>query len=214
MTDTEAKALALVNEIAVERGGSPVDFYGLEGDIIATALCRAIEREAATEARHAAELRELKDRFSEAEDILIPFILPAPDPLVDELALAIDQFLTHRIERDTLACDLTQDELTELATGIAAIAAMQQAQQWQGIESAPRDGTPFLIWSYGRIGFAFIDPREHDGVKFHRSSAAIIGPDPYNDMRPGIAVSDHYLKTATHWMPLPTPPNGGSDAAS
>ena len=44
--------------------------------------------------------------------------------LVDELALAIDQFLTHRIERDTLACDLTRAELTELATGLAVIAAM------------------------------------------------------------------------------------------
>lgn len=52
-----------------------------------------------TEARHAAEMRELKERFSEAasltlrmltpyplardeaEDILIPFIIPAPDPM-------------------------------------------------------------------------------------------------------------------------------------
>ena len=48
--------------------------------------------------------------------------------LVDELALAIDQFLTHQIERDTLACGLTQDELTELATGLAAIAAMPTVQ--------------------------------------------------------------------------------------
>lgn len=45
--------------------------------------------------------------------------------LIDELALAIDQFLTHQIERDTLACDLTPSELTELATGVAAIAAMR-----------------------------------------------------------------------------------------
>lgn len=45
--------------------------------------------------------------------------------LIDELALAIDQFLTHQVERDTLACDLTQDELAELAMGVAAIAAMR-----------------------------------------------------------------------------------------
>lgn len=43
--------------------------------------------------------------------------------LIDELALTIDQFLSHQIERDTLACDLTQDELTELSTGLVAIAA-------------------------------------------------------------------------------------------
>lgn len=47
------------------------------------------------------------------------------DALIDDLALAIDQFLTHQVERDTLACDLTPSELTELATGLAAIAAMR-----------------------------------------------------------------------------------------
>lgn len=69
MTETEAKALALLR----------------------TTLKRAVEREA----RHAAEMRELKERFSEVltdwfgrygSDVpgqFRPFILPAPDPLVE-----------------------------------------------------------------------------------------------------------------------------------
>ena len=77
------------------------DDLPLRASIVAHA--RAIERLEATEARHAAELRELKERFSEVaarmvamaeEDcsslwagvtrqILAPFILPAPDPLVE-----------------------------------------------------------------------------------------------------------------------------------
>lgn len=81
------------------------DDLPLRSSIVAHA--RAIEREAAIEARHAAELREQAERFSEAvslalrmltpyplakdeaEDILIPFILPAPDPLVEVIAAAL-----------------------------------------------------------------------------------------------------------------------------
>ena len=92
MTDTEAKALALVN----------ADYMMWTADNITTLVAgfKAMRaREAATEARHAAELRELKERFSEVakevqrilranqliqaqtQAILAPFILPAPDPL-------------------------------------------------------------------------------------------------------------------------------------
>ena len=75
------------------------DDLPLRSSIVAHA--RAIERLESIEARHAAELREQAERFSEAasltlrmltpyplardeaEDILTPFILPAPDPLVE-----------------------------------------------------------------------------------------------------------------------------------
>lgn len=105
MTDTEAKALALVNEVLLDRGFGTRSRIDRKGDRHDEALCRAIEREAATEARHAAELREQAERFSEAArsalaealkaatcasqrgaiigPILAPFILPAPDPLVE-----------------------------------------------------------------------------------------------------------------------------------
>ena len=100
MTEIDPKAL----EHACLCAGRPVHHFDRMGDdlplrssIIAHA--RAIEREAATEARHAAELREQAERFSEAALLvdgdleargfsktgpmrsrLAPFILPAPDP--------------------------------------------------------------------------------------------------------------------------------------
>lgn len=76
------------------------DDLPLRSSIVAHA--RAIERLEATEARHAAELREQAERFSEAVDAysrlwskrtpsrdeynthFAPFILPKPDPLVEE----------------------------------------------------------------------------------------------------------------------------------
>lgn len=102
MTDTEAKALALLNQVA----GDEV-FRWWDGwracNTETESLCRAIEQLDATEARHAAEMWELKERFSEvakeayesldgysdfspaghARKILAPFIIAAPDPLVE-----------------------------------------------------------------------------------------------------------------------------------
>lgn len=109
MTDTEAKALALVHEFRLSRD---IDIHEARTYISFKALCRVIEREAATEARHAAELRELKERheafrqevsdavegwFTDNRGVvmiaahcpLAPFILPAPDPLVEVIAAAL-----------------------------------------------------------------------------------------------------------------------------
>lgn len=112
MTDTEAKALELVNETSNVRQ----HMFQRSASSLHRALCRAIEREAATEARHAEEMRELKERFSEvaakvdaaivadnrlcAQLLLTPFILPAPDPLVEGLCAAISDmghgdFVSH-----------------------------------------------------------------------------------------------------------------------
>ena len=111
MTDTEAKAQALVSidpkalEHACLCAGRSVHHFDRMGDDLPlrasiVAHARAIERLEATEARHAAELREQAERFSEvavkvnaaivadnrlyAQSLLAPFILPAPDPLVEE----------------------------------------------------------------------------------------------------------------------------------
>ena len=107
MTDTEAKALALVNEVAAERG-TKYPCVDRRGDARWEALCCAIEAQEAAEARHAAEMRELKERFSEAaakalyqmranqllqasvQPTLAPFIIPAPDPLVEAVGDALE----------------------------------------------------------------------------------------------------------------------------
>ena len=106
MDEIEAKALALVNAHAINRRSDLDDAKHTE---LRCALLDAVQAQAATEARHAAELREQAERFSEVaarmvamaeEDcsslwagvtrqILAPFILPAPDPLVEAIAAAL-----------------------------------------------------------------------------------------------------------------------------
>lgn len=104
MTDTEARVLAL------ELRGHACKFYNnnMTQSNLWSALITAadyIEREEAAEARHAAELLQLKERFSEvakeahesldgysdfspaghARKILAPFIIAAPDPLFEAM---------------------------------------------------------------------------------------------------------------------------------
>lgn len=122
MTDTEAKALALVNEIEVERYSiKRMPEIRRKAYILDEALCRAIERLEAPEARHAAELREQAERFSEAAvravrhmartcfakgspcqlereaivEGLTDFIIPAPDPLVEALDAAVKAYIAE-----------------------------------------------------------------------------------------------------------------------
>ncbi len=54
MTDIEAKALALLNEIELERGATPYSKLNRHGG--AEALCRAIEQHEFTKAAHAATI--------------------------------------------------------------------------------------------------------------------------------------------------------------
>ena len=118
MTDTEAKALALVN----------ADYMMWTADNITTLVAgfKAMRaREAATEARHAAELRELKERFSEAakdadEKLelegysvgcdarkgLRSFIHPAPDPLVEAIRSALPKALVAHDTYDAIVLDV------------------------------------------------------------------------------------------------------------
>lgn len=74
------------------------------------------------------------------------------------------------------------------------------------MDEAPRTGEVFMIFSEGRIGLAFRDPREYEGLQFFATGAVIAGPDPYNSNRPSVAMSGHFLDAATHWLPLPPPP--------
>lgn len=69
--------------------------------------------------------------------------------------------------------------------------------QWQPIEIAPKDGTNILVADAdGWVGQVFWQKRW------------------YNENRPGWMIANcdeeygDYI-TATHWMPLPAPPNEG-----
>lgn len=98
MTDIEQKALALVNEVQDDWYQSYTEANVHE---LFKALCRAIEAHEADKARHAAEMREQAERFSEAVEGWLAkwtkctpsrdecrhhfarFILPAADPLAE-----------------------------------------------------------------------------------------------------------------------------------
>lgn len=92
MTPTEERALALVNETA-EPGYKHDDLNAVDELELRDALIHAAKQLEATEARHAAELREQAERFSEAVlrhcggkpmgGPLAPFIIAKPDPLVE-----------------------------------------------------------------------------------------------------------------------------------
>ena len=119
MTDTEAKALALeLDRIANQ-------LYAADPTPIIVKAVLYIHSTIGAEARHAAELREQAERFSEAasltlrmltpylfakdevEDILAPFILPKPDPLVEAI-------------RDMALTDATQEDADRLRAALAA----------------------------------------------------------------------------------------------
>lgn len=65
--------------------------------------------------------------------------------------------------------------------------------QWQPIESAPKDGTMILIYSYGNMAVVFADPDNEfawtmdDGHDYHLCTR-------------------RNMQYPTHWMPLPEKP--------
>ena len=74
MTDIEAKALALLNEIKVERGKLVYyDVINRNHDVVHEALCRAIEQHEADKDAHATRLLAMHSRIAQAEEQLADF---------------------------------------------------------------------------------------------------------------------------------------------
>jgi hypothetical protein len=104
MTDIEAKALALVNEIERERGENELTPRIMRGLVIDEALCRAIEQNEAFK-------QEVSDAAKVYNEVGAPmgwegfdqFIIPKPDPLADVLA---DTFGASLIDADELRAAL------------------------------------------------------------------------------------------------------------
>ncbi len=72
---------------------------------------------------------------------------------------------------------------------------------WKSIKTAPKDGTPILVWD--NEGIALVEWRK---FRYHypgcRSSYAWCLPQSDQDEQGGCATVD----SPTHWMPLPKPP--------
>ena len=65
--------------------------------------------------------------------------------------------------------------------------------EWKPIETAPKDGTEFIVFrdDAGVFAARYVEPSNDDGEMF---LASMYGEDLTGDMMP------------THWMPLPPPP--------
>jgi hypothetical protein len=96
---------------------------------------------------------------------------------------------------------------------------------WQPIETAPKDGTPFLCWlsglpyaarydKYGRLIWYW--HRNHATGPAHRVHI-VDGRRMLEEIKPedrpdyqvsGMLWVNGFEAKATHWMPLPSPPTG------
>jgi hypothetical protein len=95
LTDIEKKALALANEVRLERGLPSFEIFdrtfysevAIPNDLLAEALCRAIEQHEAFRQEVSDVVSELSSEYTSMgsyyADKLKRFILPKPDPLVE-----------------------------------------------------------------------------------------------------------------------------------
>lgn len=95
-----------------------------------------------------------------------------------------------------LGAEKANDTIKELRSALAAREAecerLRSALAWQPIETAPKDGTPFLAWNGHWRGVAmYFEARYEEDPEWVDEQTNYIEPEP------------------THWMPLPTPPKGG-----
>lgn len=77
----------------------------------------------------------------------------------------------------------------------AAMAQIEVASPWQPIETAPRDGTPILVFYGERIGMDRYYVRYWDRGDWATDKEGWV--DHWRQIRP---------EQPTHWMPLPMPP--------
>ena len=120
------------------------------------------------------------------------------DAEIEAVALAISEIdATHEVpgyQAESLAGgDLSEWERRTIAK--AAIAVLDEMRGWQPIESAPKDGTEFIV---GR----FTGQRKnHDGHMMVDRWHSYAHGDTYD----GFAHFNNRYWPATHWAPLPSP---------
>ena len=85
MTDIEAKALALVNEIECERCEKELTRRIMRGLIMDEALCRAIEQHEAFKQEVSKAMTYIKALYPTLPTDYDRFIIPKPDPLAGVL---------------------------------------------------------------------------------------------------------------------------------
>lgn len=81
---------------------------------------------------------------------------------------------------------------------------------WQPIHSAPRDGTPVLLWADAWDMTWGIQIGQSNGSGWETSEGSVADNDEGFDPDAEIDSDEEFDEDAnlgpTHWMPLPTPP--------
>jgi hypothetical protein len=109
------------------------------------------------------------------------------------LLLAIMRALPHGHEAPMDQWpQMIADQANALADRDATIARLREAQAWQPIETAPKDGTEVLAWRGGRRGIVRWHENSSYWDEWHRPTA-------------------HCRVEPTHWMPLPLTPAKEAD---
>ena len=97
--------------------------------------------------------------------------------------------------------DMAHKWLDEIAQLRADLASVRQAQAWQPIETAPKDGTYVLLWEAGELMpgiFSYVDFGDAAPEGYHSG---------WYDNQTGRYEATH----ATHWMPLPAAPSADQE---
>jgi hypothetical protein len=94
----------------------------------------------------------------------------------------------------------------------AAVLESALERQWHPIDTAPKDGTPLLLFAAdGRIGLGYFEPQEFDGCKWTNQSAAWIGLE---NGRVRLVFGGLEPEDATHWTLPPGPPRDSGRLAN
>lgn len=131
-------------------------------------------------------------------DEQIDAILASPGDMRWVIATKKERYVlfARAIEQAVLQSPETQARMEAYAA-----AKVREAQQWQPIETAPKDGTAILIGNERGAWIAKYEP---------------VHPSGYRPANPWFSLMlnhDHLRKVRphrpTHWMPLPAPPFPG-----
>jgi hypothetical protein len=78
----------------------------------------------------------------------------------------------------------------------------RHTMNWQTIDTAPKDGTQFLVWSSGTGRW----PRIARWCEFTDKSQGLATPGGLRNGFGWIGLDHPELGEPSHWMPLPDPP--------
>lgn len=147
-----------------------------------------------TPAELAEKLAEIEERLDQDPDRSwsVSFTaVPNEMAVVDANGYVICATVTAEEDRDSEAVRLEQsadlDFIANAPSDISTLIKAVRERDWQPIETAPKNGTPVLIWSFG--------PGVESGYW-----------DTYKVPKGWVAQDASTPRAPSFWMPLPQPP--------